>query len=89
MEYMDPRAFVMGMSVLGAAICSWSGMGTGLAQGLAAAKVAESVARQPDARGAILSSTLVTAAVAETTSIYGLVIAIMLLYANPFIDLLG
>ena len=89
MEYMDPRAFVMGMSVLGAAFCSWSGWGTGLAQGLAAAKVAESVARQPEARGAILSSTLVAAAVAETTSIYGLVIAIMLLYANPFIGLLS
>lgn len=88
MELVTPEAFVMGLSALGAAICSWSGMGTGLGQGIAAAKVAESVARQPDARGAILSSTLVAAAVAETTSVYGLVIAILLLYVNPFVDML-
>ena len=76
--------FVQGMVAIAAAICSWSGMGTGLGQGLAAAKVAEAVSRQPEARGAILSSTLVAAAVAETTSIYGLVIALMLLFGNPF-----
>ena len=86
MEFMDPGAFVMGLSAIGAAICSWPGMGTGLGQGLAAAKVAEAVARQPEARGAILSSTLVAGALAETTSVYGLLIAIMLLYVNPFIQ---
>jgi len=76
--------FVMAMTVLAAALCSWSGILTGLAQGLAAAKVAESVSRQPEAKNAILSSTLVAAAVAETTSVYGLVIALLMLLGNPF-----
>ena len=85
MELVSSEAFVQGLAMIGAAICSWSGLGTGYAQGMAAGKVAEAVSRQPEARGAILSSTLVMAAVAETTSVYGLVIALLLLYANPFV----
>ena len=85
MELVTPEAFVQGLAMIGAAVCSWSGIGAGYAQGLAAGKVAEAVSRQPEARGAIVSSTLVVAAVAETTSVYGLIIALLLLYANPFV----
>jgi len=85
---MDPKAFVMGCSAIGAALCSWAGLGSGLSQGFAAGKAAEAVARQPEARGAILSTMLVGCAVAETCSIYGLIIALVLLLANPFVALL-
>jgi F-type H+-transporting ATPase subunit c len=84
LEGINPTAFVMGLSAIAAGICSWSGILCGLSQGLAACKVAESVSRQPEARGAILSSTLVTCAVAETTSIYGFVLALIILLGNPF-----
>ena len=83
MEYNE--FFVMGMSAIGAGIGGLAGLGSGLGQGMAASKVAESIARQPEARGSILSSTLLTCAVAETCSIYGFVIAILLIYANPWI----
>jgi F-type H+-transporting ATPase subunit c len=82
----EPLGFVLGMSALGAAIGSLSGMGSGLGQGIAAGKGAEATARQPEARGAIITTMLIGCAAAETTSIYGLVIALMLLYANPFIQ---
>jgi len=85
---MDPKAFVLGMSALGAAICSLSGLGSGLGQGIAAGQAAEAVGRQPEARGAIMSTMLIGCAVAETTSIYGLIIAMILLMANPFIALI-
>lgn len=85
---MDPRAFVMGMSALAAGICTLSGLGSGLGQGIAAGKAAEAVGRQPDARGSVMSTMLLGAVVAETCSIYGLVIALILLMANPFIGLL-
>jgi len=85
---MDPKAFVLGMSALGAAICSLAGMGSGLGQGIAAGQAAEAVGRQPEARGAIMSTMLIGCAVAETTSIYGLIIAMILLMANPFIALI-
>ena len=85
---MDPKAFVLGCSAISAGICSWSGLGSGLSQGFAAGKAAEAVGRQPEARGAILSTMLVGCAVAETCSIYGLIIALLLLLANPLVALL-
>lgn len=83
MEFND--AFIMGCSAIGAGIAMIAGMGSGIGQGYAAGKAAEAVGRQPEARGTIMSTMLVGAAVAETTGIYGLVIAFLLLFANPFI----
>ena len=86
---MDPRAFILGCSALAAGFATLSGLGSGLGQGFAAGKAAEAVGRQPEARGSILSTMLVGAAVAETCSVYGLIIALILLMANPLIRLLG
>lgn len=83
MEFNE--AFVMGCSAVGAGLAVLSGIGTGIGQGYAAGKAAEAVGRQPEARGTIMSTMLVGDAVAETSAIYGLVIAILLLFANPFI----
>ena len=88
MEAMDPRGFVAGISALSAGICMLSGLGSGLGQGFAAGKAAEASARQPEARGTILSTMLVGCAVAETCSIYGLIIAMLLMFANPFMAML-
>ena len=85
---MDPKAFVLGMSAVGAGIAVLSGIGTGIGQGFAAGKGAEAVARQPEARGAIMSTMLLGAAVAETSAIYGFVIALILALANPLVGLL-
>ncbi len=85
MEGLDPRAFVLGCSAIGAGLAVFTGIGAGLGQGYAAGKGAEAAGRQPEARGAIMSTMLLGQAVAETTAIYGLVIAIILLMANPLI----
>jgi len=82
---MDPKAFVMGCSAIAAGLAALSGLGSGLGQGIAAGKAAEAVGRQPEARGSILSTMLIGAAVAETCSIYGLIIALILLMGNPFL----
>jgi len=86
---MDPKAFVLGMSALGAALCTLSGLGSGLGQGMASGQAAEAVGRQPEARGAIMSTMLIGSALAETCSIYGMIIALILLMANPFLALFG
>lgn len=85
---MDPKAFVLGCSALGAGLATLSGLGSGLGQGIAAGQAAAAVGRQPEARGAIMSTMLVGAAVAETCSVYGLIIALILLMANPLVALL-
>ena len=62
-----------------------AGIGPGIGQGYAAGKGAEAVGRQPEAQGDIVRTMLLGAAVAETTGIYGLVVAMILMFANPLI----
>ncbi len=76
-EYND--FFTKGMAYLGAGIAVIAGMGPGIGQGFAAGKAAEAVGRQPEAQGKILVTTLVTQAVAETTGLYALLVAILLI----------
>ncbi len=71
--------FASGMAYLGAGIAMIAGFGPGIGQGFASGKAAEAVARQPEASGKILVTTLVTQAVAETTGLYALIIAILLI----------
>jgi len=82
------KALVLAFSALGAGVAMIAGVGPGIGQGFAAGKGAEAVGRQPEAEGTIVRTMLLGAAVAETTGIYGLVIAIILLFANPLVKLL-
>ena len=75
--------FVRGMACLGAGIAMIAGLGPGIGQGIAAGHGAAAVGRNPGAKGDITSTMLLGQAVAETTGLYGLVIALILLFANP------
>lgn len=68
-----------GIIALAASIAVLTGAGAGISIGLATGKAAESVARQPEASGKITTITILGAALAEATAIYGFVIALMLL----------
>ena len=70
-------------SAIGAGIAMIAGIGPGVGQGIAAGHGAAAVGRSPGARGQIMSTMLLGQAVAETTGLYGLVIGLILLYANP------
>lgn len=67
------------LACLGAGIAMIAGMGQGIGQGLAAGNAAAAVGRQPEAFGKILITMIVGQAVAETTGIYALVIAFLLI----------
>ena len=82
------RAIVLAASAIGAGLALIAGIGPGVGQGFAAGKAAEAVGRQPEAQGDILRTMLVGCAVAESTGIYALVVALLLLFANPLINLL-
>ncbi len=71
-------------SAIGAGLAVMTGIGAGIGQGYAAGKAAEAVGNQPEASGEITRTMLLGAAVAESTGIYGLVIAIILLFVKPF-----
>ncbi len=73
-------------SVVAAGFCMGVGaIGPALGEGFVGGKAMESLARQPESEGTIIRSMLLADAVAESTGIYSLVIAIILLFANPFI----
>ena len=57
-----------------------SAIGSGIGQGIAASKGAESVGRNPDAASKIQSIMVLGIALAETTGIYALIIAILLIF---------
>lgn len=71
---------VAAFAVLGAGIAMiGGGAGPAIGQGYAAGKGAEAVGRQPEAQSKIMTTMLLGQAVAETTGIYSLVIALLLL----------
>lgn len=72
--------FVKGMALLGAGIAMIAGLGPGIGQGIAASRGAEAVSRNPDASSKIQSIMVLGIALAETTGIYSLVIAILLIF---------
>lgn len=89
MDMLTAKAMVLTGSAIGAGLAMIAGVGPGIGQGFAAGKGAEAVGRQPEAQGDIIRTMLLGCAVAESTGIYGLVVALILLFANPFVTLLA
>jgi len=78
LEVVPNEFFSSGMAYIGAGIAVFTGLGTAIGQGIAASKAVEAVGRQPEAAGKITSTMLIGQAVAETTGLYGLIIAFIL-----------
>ncbi len=71
--------FASGMAYIGAGIAVLTGFGSGIGQGFAAGKAVEAIGRQPEASGKITITMILGQAMAETTGLYGLVVALMLM----------
>jgi len=82
--------FILGMCALGAGIAMVAGIGPGIGEGNAVAKACEAIGRQPESKGAVTTTMLMGCAIAETTGLYALVIAILLIFLAPgrFVDIL-
>ena len=83
LQGISSEAFVLGCSAIGAGIAMLAGAGGALGQGYAAGKACEAVGRQPEAQGEITRTMILGIALTETNAIYGLVIAIILLFVQP------
>lgn len=64
---------------IGAGLAVLSGIGAGIGIGIATSRACEAIARQPEAEGKINKVLLLGLAMAESTAIYGFVIAIIIL----------
>ncbi len=74
---------VMTASALGAGFAMVAGIGPGIGQGYAAGKAVEAVGKRPGHQGKITRVMFLGQAVAQTTGIYALIIALLLIFANP------
>ncbi|MGO9006663.1 MAG: F0F1 ATP synthase subunit C [Beijerinckiaceae bacterium] len=78
---MDIKA----ISIIGAVIAvSVGSIGPAFAEGRSVVAAMEAIARQPEASGAISRTLFVGLAMIETMAIYCLVVALLLLFANPY-----
>ena len=75
---------------LGAGAAMIAGIGPGIGEGNAVAKACEAIGRQPECKGDVTTTMLMGCAIAETTGLYALVIAILLIFVAPsrFVDIL-
>ena len=74
------------ISIIGAFVAvSFGAIGPALAEGRSVAAAMDAIARQPEAAGVLSRTLFVGLAMIETMAIYCLVIALLLLFANPFI----
>ncbi|MDO4286207.1 MAG: ATP synthase F0 subunit C [Eubacteriales bacterium] len=79
------RAIVLAGSAIGAGLAMIAGIGPGIGEGYAAGKACEAVGRQPEAQGTVTGTLILGCALAETTGLYGFVVALILMFVNPFI----
>ncbi|GEO86130.1 MULTISPECIES: F0F1 ATP synthase subunit C [Alphaproteobacteria] len=74
------------ISIIAAAIAvSFGAIGPALAEGRAVAAAMDAIARQPESAGTLSRTLFVGLAMIETMAIYCLVIALLVLFANPFV----
>jgi F-type H+-transporting ATPase subunit c len=85
MSNITPEAFVLGLSAIGAAIVMFVGIGVGLGQGIATGKAVESIARQPEAKGDIMTTLITGLAMSETSIIFATIVALIMLLVNPLV----
>ena len=74
---------ILGCCALGAGLAMIAGICPGIGEGNAVAKACEAIGRQPESKGAVTSTMLMGCVIAETTGIYALVIAILLIFVAP------
>ena len=69
-----------GLAAIGAGIAVLTGFGPGIGEGMVAKAAVEGVARNPEAVGDIRSTMILGIALTETTGIYGLLIAMLIIF---------
>ena len=78
---IDGNVIIRAAALLGAGICMGCGaIGPGIGEGIVGGKACEGIARQPELQGVLVRTMLIADAIAETTGIYALVIALLLIF---------
>ena len=82
---MEHAIMVAGVFIGAGLAIGLGAVGAGIGDGSVTAKAVEGIARQPEAKNTILINMLISVGLIESIPIIAAVIAIVLLYANPFL----
>lgn len=76
------EAIMIAAKAIGAGLCMGIGaIGPAIGEGNAVGKALEGMARQPESAGKLQTTMILGCAITETTGIYSLVIALLILFA--------
>ena len=82
MDAMLAQAIATAGKAIGAGLCMGIGaIGPAIGEGNAVGKALEGMARQPESAGNLRTNMILGCAITETTGIYSLVIALLILFA--------
>lgn len=82
---MDDQTIIALASIITAGFTiAFGSLAPALGEARAAAEALRSIAQQPDEANTITRTLFVAMALIESTAIYALVVALILLFANPF-----
>ncbi|TCS63323.1 F0F1 ATP synthase subunit C [Primorskyibacter sedentarius] len=82
---MTDLAIIAAISIFTAGLTvSFGAIGPALGEGRAAAQALSSIAQQPDAASTLSRTLFVSLAMIESTAIYCFVVAMILIFSNPF-----
>ena len=80
-EGITSAALIKTGALIGAGICMGFGaIGPGIGEGFAAGKACEAIGRAPEEAGLLTRTMLIGQAVSESTGIYSLVVALLMLF---------
>ncbi len=78
---IDSATLIKVAALLGAGFCMGVGaIGAAIGEGFIGGKTVESMARQPELQGALTRTMILADAIAETTGVYSLIVAIVLIF---------
>jgi len=84
------KAIVIGCSLIAVGLAMGFGtIGTGVGMGHGLSGATNAVGRNPEAQGKILLTMMVGLAMIESLAIYALVVALVILYANPLLKFIA
>lgn len=80
------NAIIVGCSVIAAAIAAGlAALGAGIGDGVVSSKAIEAIARQPESKQSVMVTMFISVGLIEALPIIAAVVAIVLVFANPFV----
>jgi len=87
MDQMEPGTLIALLTIITPAIAMVLGaLAPTILEGLAVLKALDGMTRQPEAANDLRSTLIITMALLESTAIYNLLVALVLLFANPVLE---